>query len=68
MRPHDSRPNPELWRAVHDRTAAPVSSFFVRPATGTTIALSLPHGMPADRLAMAASRQPAELHRPHRSI
>ena len=53
-----SRPeqaDPELWRAVHDRPAALPLHADIDIDDGP-VAL---HGMPADRLAMAASRLPA---------
>lgn len=66
LHPHAPRPDPELWRAVHERPAARVASSFVKPLHRETIARAL-HGMPADRLAMAASRQAGERPAPRRS-
>jgi hypothetical protein len=56
LHPRAQRPDPELWRAVHDAPAA-LSQLVDCDASGWADAL---HGMPADRLAMAASRQPPE--------
>lgn len=57
-----SRPeqaDPELWRAVHDRpTALPLHASIDLELDSDDGLTSL-HGMPADRLAMAASRLPA---------
>jgi hypothetical protein len=53
LHPQAPRPEPELWRAVHEQTAA-LSSPFIRSFHSITTARA-PHGMPADRLAMAAS-------------
>ena len=47
------QPDPELWRAVHDAPAA-----LLQRTEGDASEWAAPlHGMPADRLAMAASRQ-----------
>lgn len=49
--------DPELWRAVHDRPAPlPLHASLDPDVDDDPAAL---HGMPADRLAMAASRWPA---------
>ena len=51
LQPHALRPDPELWRALHDAPNA------LAPRTDTGLLHTPLHGMPADRLAMAASRQ-----------
>jgi len=54
LQPRVQHPEPELWLALHE-----VPAILLQrddgDASGWTAAL---HGMPADRLAMAASRQP----------
>ena len=52
LNPRAQRPDPELWRAVHD---APPALLQCTEGDASTLAAPL-HGMPADRLAMAASR------------
>ncbi len=53
LHPRAQRPDPELWRAVHDAPAA-----LLQRTDGDARGWTAPlHGMPADRLAMAASRQ-----------
>ena len=47
--PHGPRPDPELWRAVHERPAAPTPWPFDRGSPAIA-----PHGMPADHVARAA--------------
>ncbi len=56
LQPRAQRPDPELWRAVHD-APAPLLQSHEGAAGGWADPL---HGMPADRLAMAASRQPPD--------
>ena len=53
LQPRAHQPDPELWRAVYDAPAA-----LLQRTEGDTSGWTAPlHGMPADRLAMAASRQ-----------
>jgi hypothetical protein len=52
LQPRAQHPDPELWRAVHDAPLASLSRHEVEVG-GRSAPL---HGMPADRLAMAASR------------
>ena len=56
LQPRAERPDPELWRAVYNTPAAHLTHH-AGDADGWA---SQPHGMPADRLAMAASRQPLD--------
>lgn len=52
LQPHTRQADPELWRALHEqRFLAPQRGEDVLDARSDTL-----HGMPADRLAMAASR------------
>lgn len=54
LQPRANCPDPELWRAAHEAPSPSLQRHEVD-------AISWPdplHGMPADRLAMAASRQP----------
>lgn len=60
--PHGPRPDPELWRAVHERPAAPIPWPFDRGIPAIAL-----HGMPADRLAMTASLRSIQLQAHHRS-
>lgn len=54
LQPHAERPDPELWLAVHEAPAA-----MLKRNQGDARAWPHQlHGMPADRLAMAASRLP----------
>lgn len=53
LQPCASSPDPELWRAVHERPGDAVALPACAPQNAG-VARS-PHGMPADRLAMAAS-------------
>ncbi len=52
LQPRAQRPDPELWRAVHEAQVAPPS----RHESGDSTRAHPLHGMPADRSAMAASR------------
>ncbi len=53
LQPRAQRPDPELWRAVHEVPVAPLSRH-----EGDVSGWATPlHGMPADRLAMAACRR-----------
>ena len=56
LQPLAQRPDPELWRAVHDAPAA----LLQRTEDDASEWAAPLHGMPADRLAMAASRQPPD--------
>ncbi len=58
--PHAPRPDPELWRAVHEQPLALAASAVGRTARHR-LAIRTPHGMPADRLAMAALLQITEM-------
>jgi hypothetical protein len=61
----NSRLDPELWRAVHERPVAAVAPTTVlTPVDGHAPARAA-HGMPADRLAMAAPLRATDW-RPHR--
>ena len=51
--------DPELWRAVHDKPAALPMHADIHPALDLDTGPAALHGMPADRMAMAASRLPA---------
>ena len=52
LQPRAQLPDPELWRAVHDAPA------LLRSHEDDVSGRADPlHGMPADRLAMAASRR-----------
>jgi len=54
LQPRAQRPDPELWRALHEQPRA-----LPQRHEGDACAWAGKlHGMPADRLAMAASRQP----------
>lgn len=54
LQPRAHLPDPELWRAVHEAPATSAQ----RHVVANTAWPHPPHGMPADRLAMAASLQP----------
>jgi hypothetical protein len=56
LQPRVQHPEPELWRALHEVPAILLQRDDSE-ASGWTAAL---HGMPADRLAMAASRHPQD--------
>lgn len=56
LQPHTRRADPELWRAVHEQfLCMPQRNEDLLAAQRHTL-----HGMPADRLAMAASGWPLE--------
>lgn len=56
LQPRARQADPELWRALHEHAlCAPPRSEKVVSTHADTL-----HGMPADRLAMAASRWPLE--------
>jgi hypothetical protein len=56
LQPHTRQADPELWRAVHEQLlSVPQCNADLLGAQGDTL-----HGMPADRLAMAASGWPLE--------
>ena len=56
LQPHTRQADPELWRAVHEQfLSVPQHNEDLLGAQGDTL-----HGMPADRLAMAASGWPLE--------
>lgn len=57
LRPEQA--DPELWRAVHEQPTALPLHTDIDPALNLDIGPAALHGMPADRLAMAASRLPA---------
>lgn len=56
LQPRTQQADPELWRALHEHSpCVPLRSEEVVGTHADTL-----HGMPADRLAMAASRWPLE--------